>query len=98
MNTAVLQLIPLTRFLSVTSYIQSPKYPCWWTGATHDLLSVTHASRLKDRPTNLILQAAILAVSATTHICILTVATEDYMRLNAQTAQLAWPKVQLTDS
>src|SRR5687768_11949943 len=58
--------MPLTRFLSVTSYTHSPKYS----------LAVSHSCLTAERSsTNSILQAAKLAVSATTHICVLTAAT-----------------------
>src|ERR1051326_403717 len=88
MNTAVFQLIPLTRLLSVTSYIQFQNTLCWWTRIS----SVSHSCPTAERSRLriLILQAAMLAVSATTHIYVFDCQslTEDYMRPNAQTAQL----------
>src|SRR6185369_12969435 len=70
MNTAVFQLMPLTRCLSVTSYIHSqilfaggPELP--------GICSVSHLCLTSERSSSdLILQAAMLAVSATTHICV----------------------------
>src|ERR1051326_1609920 len=72
MNTAVCQLISLTRFLSVTSYIHPQNTLCWWTVAAR-ISSVSHSCLMagKISSTNLILQVAMLAVSATTHIYVL---------------------------
>src|ERR1044071_8235677 len=72
MNTEVCQLIPLTRFLSVTAYIQFPKYSLLVDWSRQDQLSVTFMPHgWKISSTNLILQATTLAVSATTHIYVL---------------------------
>src|SRR4029078_11574179 len=85
--------VPVNTFNSILKrYVvhTPPNTLCWWTGAARDLLSVTFMPHgWKISSTNLILQATTLAVSATTHICFDRQSlTEDYMRPNAQTAQL----------
>src|ERR1044072_2243074 len=99
MNTAVCQLIPFTRFLSVTSYIP-PQNPRCSGPELPGQLSVTFMPHgWKISSINLILQVAMLAVSATTHKYVLidnrslkTICGPTHRALSCRT------KIQLTDS
>jgi hypothetical protein len=64
--------VPVNTFNSILKryVVHTPQNNlCWWTGAAR-ISSVSH-SCLMDLVYNLILQAAMLAVSATTHIYVL---------------------------
>ena len=74
MNTAVFQLILLTRFLSVVVHTL-PKYCLLVDRSYRDLLNVTiHASRLKDLFNQFDFTSGNAGRQSTTHKCILTVA------------------------
>jgi hypothetical protein len=65
--------IPVNTFAAILKryVVRNPAYSCSWTGVAKTC-SATHSCLMAERSsTNLILQAAMLAVGATTHLYVL---------------------------